>query len=702
MQALTAMGDFMAQVQINKQKESNTLSRNKSIKFYRQKAYNSFHLTQSDNNDPRLSSDLLSQAKLDIREALELDPDNGDSLNLLARIELENGHYFEAQEAINHALMEAPNNGGYWYSAGHIALAQQEFNHAQSAFQKAIRYAPKETRAEVSLAYTLAQNGKIVEAFQQYRELAKTQGQDLHIRSQVVNLASQIQADYYDPELEQDLLSYMQWDKANLDQLGTLVCSLLEFKFELNQKGSAAHFDIIANCPLFLSALRLTLIKSEILEKLIMSMRHELLTISTQQGQISKSHIQLSQAISQYGQRNEYILPETEAETGMVNMLESVINQSLSQFGCTALDISGALLLLSMYKSWLQLEQFPKLMSWTSKDWPDETYQLRIWHDEVCKLEHYTFEKITPIPNCKENKVKSQYEQFPYPRWRTLDYKKNINYGIALRHEYKHVNFPQHLFDANLKILIAGCGTGRHALNVAKYFYGVEVLGIDISQNSLAYAKHMATEFDINNVEFKLADITKLPMLKEKFNIIECSGVLHHIRHYKKALHNLLNNLKPNGLIKISLYSRRTREPVTQVRSIFKQDKNSLDRHRVQVIRQAIMQSNLIDNKIGITQSDDFYSMSGTVDMLFHEYEKHYTPLSIKQLCQEFNLTWLGFSNLSPKTKHDFLSFHGTKADMLDLKQWDEFEEQYPHTFSNMFQFYCQYKPNLKLNIKTD
>ncbi|MEY8238809.1 MAG: methyltransferase domain-containing protein [Cycloclasticus sp.] len=683
-------------VQSNKRPKV-TGQKSHAMKFHRKSAYDALHATRSGNHSPQQNSKLLTQAKQHIEQALELGIEDGDSLNLLARIELERGQLKAAELAIFQAINEAPQNGGYWYSAGHVALAQQNFAKAKTAFRNAISFSPKETRAEVSLAYTLAQDGKLVEAFQHYRELAKTQSQDLHIRSQVVDLASRIQADKYDIELEQDLLSFLKWDKVNLNQLGTLVCSLLEYKFELNQHGSATDFDGIASCPLLLAALRHTLIKSETLEKLIMALRHELLSHSTQQGQLGKDYIGLCQGIAQYGLRNEYILPCTEAEDDMVNVIKNVINQSLNQFGCTTLDISGALLLLSMYQSWQDLEQYEKLMSFDTQNWPEETYQLKLYHDEFQKLKSYEFEKLTPIASSKEHNVKCQYERYPYPKWQTLDYKKNINYGTALRHEYPNAKIPRYVFDDNLNILIAGCGTGRHALNVAKYFNGVKVLAVDISQNSLAYAQHMSMMLDIGNIDFKLADLTKLPELGKKFSIIECSGVLHHIRHYKKALHNLLSNLKPNGLIKISLYSQRTRKPVVQVREIFKKEDIQFDRHKIQVTRHAIMQSDLIDRKIGITQSDDFYSMSGTVDMLFHEYEKHYTPLMIKQMCHEFQLTWLGFSNLSPQIKVNFNAFHGSQADFLDLKQWDEFEEKYPNTFANMFQFYCQYQPKLRL-----
>ena len=664
--------------------------------FYK-KAYEAFHLTQSENNQPQQNSRLLSQANTHIMQALSITPTDGDSLNLLARIELENGNYQAAQQAIFLALAESPENGGYWYSSGHISLAKKDLGNAQQAFKNAIKYAPKETRAEVSLAYTLAQDGAVIEAFSQYRELAKTQGHDLHIQSQVVTLASQIKADYYDPELEQDLINYLQWDQVNLNQLGSLICSLLEHKFELNEQGSATDFNGIASSPLLLAALRCTLIKSGLLEKLVMALRHELLTHSTQQGQLNKNHILLCQAIAFYGLRSEYILPNTKAETDMVTNLKVIVNQSLNSFGSKALDVSGALLLLSMYESWQGLLEYNKLMNFPENSWPNETYEIYKYHQTLLNLSQYVFEKLTEIPSFKDHKIKSQYEKHPYPRWEKLDYKKNVNYGSALRHEYKEANLPDYLFEKDLNILIAGCGTGRHALNVAKYFNGVNVSAIDISQNSLSYAKYKADSFSIKNIEFSLADITRLPEFSEKFGIIECSGVLHHIRHYRKALSNLLFNLKPNGLIKISLYSMRSRKSITHTREMFNIENRDVNEQEIKIIRHAIMESGIIEGKEGITKSDDFYSLSGTVDLLFNEYEKHFTPLTIKQLCHDFQLQWLGFSNLSQKVKVDFAMFHGKSSNILNLKQWDEFEEAYPNTFASMFQFYCQYKPKLRL-----
>jgi len=665
-------------------------------RLQKQLAYENFETAQSEQTNSD-KPHYLALAKTAIGRALDLNPEDGDSLNLLSRIELEVGQLKEAEQAIRAALDIHPRNGGFHYSLGHIALARQHLEQAELAFKKAIKYAPKETRADVSLAYTLAEAGKDVEAFSHYRELAKTQGKDLHIRSRLLQCASHLTADFYDPELEQDLLSYLQWRNMNPNLLAGLTSSLLEHKFQLDKEGSAAQFDDMANCPLLLSALRHTLIKSELLEKLIMALRHELLCFATQKGQLPNEYIPLCQAIAHYGMRAEYMLPDTDAEINMTENLKNIIDQALIQVGCTPMDISGALLLLAMYNTWESLENFVKLMNFHDDTWPAISFELKKCHDEYLALSQFKFKAVSKIPHSEQRSVKAQYECHPYPRWQALDYKTSTNYGLALSLEFPNIDVPSHIFTDELKILIAGCGTGRHALNVAKHFNHVKVMALDISQSSLAYAKYKADELAVDNIEFFLADLTKIRNLNTKFSIIECSGVLHHIKQYKKALNNLLRNLKPNGLIKISLYSERARKNVTMLRELFKKDNSETSESKIKVIRHAIFQSDIISYKNSIIQSDDFYSLSGTIDLLFHEFEIQFTPLKIKILCLEHQLKWLGFSNLSKDTKTKFMRFHGAKADLNNLDQWDEFEEIYPNTFSKMYQFYCQHQPKLTL-----
>ncbi|MFT7109754.1 MAG: ubiquinone/menaquinone biosynthesis C-methylase UbiE [Psychrobacter glaciei] len=675
------------------------VAKSKSLKKNKQLAYSKYEEALGLSQEYRQWFQALSKAKQFITQAITINPIDAESLNLLSRIELELGNHLLSLEAINAALELDPDNGAYWYSSGHTHLAVHDALKAKTAFLKAIELSPGETRAEVSLAHSYTELEEPVKAFELYRQIIKNQFDDIQIRSQLLNAASTLTADYYDQQLEHDLISYLNWKDVNLSSLANLTCSLLEHKFQLNEDGSAAQFEEMANSELFQLALSHTIIKSELLEKLIIALRYELLSYSTKNGHLSHQYILLSNAIAQYGLKNEFILPLTDAEKNMVKALANLIDMSLEKVGCMPMDVSGALLLLAMYEPWITLKNYLLLSEFNNDSWPDMTFNLKLENEILFAINDTEFESITTMPSIVTDKVKAQYETYPYPRWDKLDYKKSTNYGAALTHVYPDSQFSQNLFSESLRVLIAGCGTGRHALNVAKYFNHVNVTAIDISKKSLSFANSKALELAVNNIQFKLADLTKLKALPEQYDIIECSGVLHHIPDYKTALNGLLKNLKPNGLIKISLYSEYARSSINEVRSLFSREVNQIDEQKIKIIRQAIFQGEVIKDSDGIIRSDDFYSMSGTIDLLFHQFERQFTPNDLKILCEEFQLEWLGFSNLKGCVKTAFLEFHkSNNADIKNLEQWDEFERENPNTFSAMYQFYCQYKPKLKLN----
>lgn len=663
----------------------------------KQLAYAQYELALTLNQDYKAASQALSQAKKHIQQALSFSPTDTDSLNLLSRIELESGQPDSAFKAINAAIELDPENGGYWYSAGHILLADHQTAKAKIAFENAIEFSPNETSAETGLAYALMELDQPVKAFQIYRELIKNNPEDIQLRSLLLQSAKTLKADYYDHQLENDLIGYLKWENTNLADLANLCCSMLEHKFQLNDDGSASLFEEMAESELLQLALCNTIIKSASIEKLIMALRYELLTHSTKNGNLSHKYMALNKAIAYYGLKSEFVLPVTDSEKNMVDTLINIIDLSLEKVGCMPTDISGALLLLAMYEPWSVLKNYSKLSSFSNDSWPSMTYDLKLKNHAIFTVGSMDIDAITAIPKDNSNNVKQQYESFPYPRWDKLDHKKPTHYGVALSKVYPEAMFSRALFENKLNILIAGCGTGRHALNVAKNFNNVNVTAIDLSQKSLSYAKVKSQEFNIKNIAFNQADLTKLNVMEKPYDIIECSGVLHHIPDYKPALNNILQNLKPNGLIKISLYSQYAREPINHIRGIFAQDIKDMDIHKLKIIRQAIATGSIIEDNSGIISSDDFYSMSGVIDLLFHQFERQFTPIDLKELCDEFNLEWLGFSNLKDSIKSKFLDFHKADgANLLDLSQWDAFEQANPTTFCEMYQFYCQYKPKLK------
>src|SRR5581483_12481339 len=79
------------------------------------------------------------------------------------------------------------------------------------------------------------------------------------------------------------------------------------------------------------------------------------------------------------------------------------------------------------------------------------------------------------------------------------------------------------------EILVAGCGTGQQAIMTARRFATARVLAVDLSLASLSYAKRMSRVLGVQNIEYAQADILRLPSLSRSFDLIEATGVLHHM-----------------------------------------------------------------------------------------------------------------------------------------------------------------------------
>jgi ubiquinone/menaquinone biosynthesis C-methylase UbiE len=100
------------------------------------------------------------------------------------------------------------------------------------------------------------------------------------------------------------------------------------------------------------------------------------------------------------------------------------------------------------------------------------------------------------------------------------------------------------------RILDAGCGTGKYALDLSQA--GARVTGIDNNTSALGRAREFAGE----NAEFYNADVrTSLSFLGyHSFDAVLCSLVLHYIEDWTKPLAEFRELLVPNGRFVISVH----------------------------------------------------------------------------------------------------------------------------------------------------
>ncbi len=237
------------------------------------------------------------------------------------------------------------------------------------------------------------------------------------------------------------------------------------------------------------------------------------------------------------------------------------------------------------------------------------------------------------------------------------------------------------------EILIAGCGTGQHAITTASKYKKSKILALDLSVKSLSYAKRKANELKINNIDFIQGDILDLESIDRKFDIIESVGVLHHMDNPFKGWKILTSCLNNDSLMLIGLYSENARKHITQIRNKINNLKLKTNYKNIIKFRKDIIENNN-DQWNYIKSSPDFYTVSGVRDLLFHVQEHQFTISKIKKYLDKLGLIFLGFED--QLVKENFKINYNDKNDLFNLNKWEEYEKSNPRIFAGMYQFWCK------------
>ena len=671
-----------------------------------QEASRAFAELQSLEHAHEHRSHLLDKALHKVKQALEVNPNGIKGLNLFARIELFLSNPKKAQLIIERALSAKPDSSTALYSAGHIALALGQLSLAEKHFSASLKISKVATRSASSLAYTYLEQGKYVEAFQLYQELIKTQASDPHIRNKLFESAAHINADFYSQELEENVLRYLEFKDVDHSLLRNLITTLLHHKLKITETSTSLEFDQIASDSLLLTSLKSFHFCDALLERLFISLRQTLLFNTVQNMTIPSIHLDLAHDIAVQAQLNEYVWPITKNENDIIEGLEDLLLQIVEETEWKLADIAPAVLILAQYKdlSKTNLAQF-----FTSKSVKSDMknsclhdiveYALNTREKEIQAAKKIPY--WTHLDHANKNdiskRVQSQYEENPYPRWKDIGFNTASSYQQALLNNFPQLNLSHWQGKRKLNVLVAGCGTGRQAIRLASYFDDLNVIAIDLSGRSLAYATQQAKKYNVDNIQFIQADILEFSDFPMLFDVIECSGVLHHMEDPEAGLKNLQSVLSPTGVMKLALYSKTARKQVISFRNLIEQNKQqtgqSLDQR---LLRQALLMNQIPGDWSEIINSHDFYSMSNCRDLIFHEQEHQFTPNKIAQLLSKNQLDFIGMLPTIP-ARQALEQQVGTLPQHNTLKNWHTVEQQNPDIFAGMYQFYCRKQSNIEI-----
>ncbi len=633
------------------------------------------------------------QAELSLEKAIELDNNYFDAYINLGLLNKDSNKYNEAEEYYLKALEINDRSAIVHLNLGACYKEKQEIEKAILHTEKAIELDQKLGNCYLNLATIYNQNGdhkKSLSLAKKELLLNKNSELSYQLICELIKKGTLLKTSEKDNrQLLYNILN--RKDISHRELFGNINSLISKEKLEkLSILESELHenneFNILIDDKELVKALSLLIFCSPLWEKVLRNIRKNILVSYSDKDKVSNSIFNFTISLGLQCFLNEYVYYISKEEEKKLQELKKNINNNRNQDYKLAIiscyqslsSINNEIINLNNYIS--NNKEFNNLINLQFKELNEEK--------KISK----GIKKIGNIEDTISKEVKNQYELNPYPRWRYNSYSKEnkLNFLSVINSEIypNQITYNSaQLRNKKINILIAGCGTGIQVLEASRYS-NCEITAIDLSNSSISYAKRKVYEYGLKNINFIEMDLLELKSLNQRFDLIECSGVLHHMNDPTKGLSSLFDVLEPKGFLKLGLYSKYARKEIQQARELIKEKDIKPNLDGIRSFRNDVLNGEIKQlNKI--TNWSDFYSTSMCRDLCFHSQENCYSLIEIKEMLKVSNLEFLGFT-LSKDIKDKYQRDNKDLDSLKDLELWDKFEILNPNSFREMYQFWAR------------
>jgi SAM-dependent methyltransferase len=222
--------------------------------------------------------------------------------------------------------------------------------------------------------------------------------------------------------------------------------------------------------------------------------------------------------------------------------------------------------------------------------------------------------------------VRDFYERMPYPAPRTsLDAHRELYENADRRRAEFHLIWPAKQPRGDQEILIAGCGTSQ-AARYALREPGARITAIDISDTSLRHTRDLQRKYNLENLVLHQLPIERVQELGRCFDLVVCTGVLHHLPDPDLGLRTLRDVLRPSGAMRLMVYARYGRTGIYMMQEYCRllDIKTSEDDLRgLGATLEALPADHPISGVLG--RAKDFRRPEAMADALLHPQDRAYT-----------------------------------------------------------------------------
>jgi trans-aconitate methyltransferase len=249
------------------------------------------------------------------------------------------------------------------------------------------------------------------------------------------------------------------------------------------------------------------------------------------------------------------------------------------------------------------------------------------------------------------NPVADQYSSFPYPEpgddiptWLT-----SFNYEAYEPAKFSVKFWPEGRPKTDLNILVAGCGSMQAAV-IAFNNPECRVTGIDFSDASIAHEEQLRERHKLTNLTVRAMDLLGVSDLQQQFDLIICTGVLHHLPNPAEGLKALSCVIEPShGVMLLMLYAKLGRIGIYPLQDAFRRMCIPQTVEGVAMVRSVI--NRLQPRHPGrwyFERSSEMRSPAAIVDTFLHRQDMAYNVQELLDLVESSGLKFQGWLDSAP------------------------------------------------------
>ncbi|MGI9608666.1 MAG: class I SAM-dependent methyltransferase [Acidimicrobiia bacterium] len=245
---------------------------------------------------------------------------------------------------------------------------------------------------------------------------------------------------------------------------------------------------------------------------------------------------------------------------------------------------------------------------------------------------------ITSEPAADEV-LRQFYEAHPYPAPVT-DLSSYVEKWSSLsrRRAEFHLFFPDVAYRDEMDILVAGCGTSQAARTAIRWPKS-RVVGIDISAESLAHTDELKQRHNLDNLETRRLPVREAAELGLNFDLVICTGVLHHLADPVADLRALVGVLRLGGAMHLMVYGRYGRTGLSMIQEYCRLIGVEPSTDDIDALAETLREVPM-NHPISpiLRETHDFRSYGGIADALLNPREVTYTVPGLFDLIERAGL----------------------------------------------------------------